>query len=238
MGWRALSSAARRALRAATEEAAMGTTGRRALCALALILCADAARAEEVSSAPKPGTFMMFEADFGYGVGAAFAENPGGLATGLTFGVGGKPKGWPLRFFGIARVGWGFLEGTVDAGVEHAVLERSVFNWGFGLRVIAPIANRFRLWVDTTLGGLQGESTATLAGGAERIASNDGSFLVEFGVGLQYRIHLNFSIGVRMDIAIPTGLESFDPMVETAGLSSDEAGLANLDWTLNATLHF
>ncbi len=216
----------------------MGTTGRLVLCTAALILLAEVARADEDMPAPKPGTFMMFEADFGYGLGAAFAENPGGLAAGLTFGAGGKPRGWPLRFFGIARAGWAFLEGTVEAGVERSVLERSVFSWGFGLRVIAPIANRFRLLVDTTLGGLQVESTATLAGGAERIASNDGSFLVEFGLGLQYRVHLNLSIGLRMDIAIPTGLETFDPMVETAGLSSGEAGIANLDWTLNVALHF
>ena len=25
------------------------------------------------------------------------------MATGVTIGAGGKPKGWPLRFFGIAR---------------------------------------------------------------------------------------------------------------------------------------
>jgi len=181
---------------------------------------------------------MLAEVDVGYGLGAAFAEDPDGFATGVTLGVGGKPKGWPLRFFGIARLSFATLSGSVDSGLEHSEVERDVCNWSFGLRVIAPIANRFRFLVDTTLGGTQVESGATLGGGAERIESDDGSFLVEFGLGVQYRLHYNFSVGARMDIAIPTGLETFDALAQAAGASSDDAGMANLGWTLSATLHF
>lgn len=216
----------------------MGTASRMALCALATFVSGGVANAEEPRKEARPGAFMMAEVDFGYGLGAAFAEDPDGFATGVTLGIGGKPKGWPLRFFGIARLCFASLSGAIDSGLEHSEIERDVFNWSFGLRVIAPIANRFRFLVDTTLGGTQVQSTATLGGGAEQIESDDGSFLVEFGLGLQYRLHYNFSIGARMDVAIPTGLETFDALAETAGASSADAGMANLGWTLSATLHF
>lgn len=215
----------------------MGRAFQLALCALATVASAPVG-AQEPERALQPGTFLMAELHFGYGLGGAFAESSGGLASGITLGAGGKPRGWPLRFFGIARLGWTSLEGDVDNGLERSVIERDVFDWSFGLRVIAPITNRFRFLADTTIGGTQVESTATLGGGAERIASNDGSFLFAIGLGLQYRLHYNFSIGARMDIAIPTGLETFDALAETAGASSADAGMANLDWTLTATLHF
>lgn len=215
----------------------MGITSKLALIALASSM-AQQSVAREVRHDSRPGTFMLAEVDFGYGLGEAFAEGPDGFATNLTLGAGGKPKGWPLRFFGIARIGWWSLSSDVDNGLEASLIEREVFNWSFGLRVIAPIVSRLRLIVDTTLGGTQVESFATLGSGAERIGVSDGSFLVAFGVGLQYRLHYNFSIGARMDIAMPTGLETFDVIAEMAGIDSRDAGAANLDWTLSATLHF
>ncbi len=216
----------------------MGSGYRTALCALATVASAGQASAVEPRQEQRPGTFLMAEVHLGYGLGGAFAESPDGIASGITFGAGGKPRGWPLRFFGIARFGWASLEGEVDSGLERSVIERDIFDWSFGLRVIAPITNRFRFLADTTIGGTRVDSSAVLGGGAERIDSSDGSFLVEIGLGLQYRLHYNFSIGARMDIAIPTGLEVFDALAETAGASSDDAGMANLDWALSATLHF
>lgn len=199
---------------------------------------AASARADEGRRDPRPGTFFLLEAGLGYELGTAFAEAPGGLHTGVTLGVGGKPKGWPLRLFGIMRLGWAGLSGDVVTALERSTIERDVFDWSFGLRVIAPITGRLRFIADTTLGGTQVESRATLGGGAERIASDDGSFLVAFGFGLQYRLHYNFSVGARMDVALPTGLASFDQLAEAAGARSEDAGLANLGWSVSATLHF
>jgi hypothetical protein len=197
-----------------------------------------AAWAGEPTRRARPGTFFFAEAGLGFGLGEAFAEGPSGLATGFTLGAGGKPKGWPLRFFGIARFAWSELDADIDSGLERSQIERSVIDWSFGLRVIAPISGRLRFLVDTTLGGLHVESDAILGGGAERITSDDASFLVAFGLALQYRLLYNFSLGARMDIAIPTGLESFDALAEAAGASSANAGVANLGWTITATLHF
>lgn len=214
------------------------TQGLGVLVTLLLVAHSVPTQAGEPRHGSRPGTFMLAEADLGYGLGEAFAEGPDGLAGHLTFGAGGKPRGWPLRFFGIARLGWAGLAGDVDSGFERSRIKRDVFSYAFGLRVIAPIVGRLRFIADTTLGGMHVESQATLGGGAERIESDDGSFLVAFGLGLQYRMHYHFSIGVRMDIAMPTGLETFDALAEVAGADSREAGVANLDWTLGATLHF
>ena len=206
--------------------------------ALAVIATSASVAHAEASRDPRPGTFFLAEAGLGYGLGEAFAEAPDGIGVAVVLGAGGKPKGWPLRFYGIARLAFADLSARIDDGLERSEVSRAVFDWSFGLRIIAPISGRLRFLVDTTFGGTQVESEATLGGGAERIASDDGSFLIAFGLGLQYRLHYNFSIGARMDIAIPTGLESFDALAEAAGARSSDAGVANLDWALTATLHF
>lgn len=186
----------------------------------------------------RPGTFLLAEVGAGYGLGEAFAEGPSGLATGVTVGAGGKPKGWPLRFFGIMRLGWASLDADVSTALERSSISRDVFEYAFGLRIIAPIEGRLRLVSDVTIGGAEVTSEATIGQGAERIASDDASFVVGFALGLQYRLHYNFSLGARMDLAIPTSFDSFDALAEAAGVSSDEAGFANMDWALTATLHF
>jgi len=194
--------------------------------------------AEDRPQNPRPGTFFLVEADVGFGLGEAFAESPSGLVTGLTLGFGGKPKGWPLRFFGIMRLSWSDLRARIDDGLERSAIERAIFEWSLGLRVIAPLKDRLRFLADTALGLADIRSRASLGGGAERIGSDDSSFVVTFGLGLQYRLHYNFSLGARMELVIPTGLAPFDALAETAGASSSDAGMANLSWVLAATLHF
>ena len=90
-----------RAFDTAVQEVIVARAGRKLL--MALLLLAGMARgawAEQTRREPRPGTFFLLEAGLGYGVGEAFAESPDGLTTGVTLGFGGKPKGWPLRFFG------------------------------------------------------------------------------------------------------------------------------------------
>lgn len=195
-----------------------------------IVLPGVAARAE-------PGTYFLIEGDAGYEIGGAFPEGPDGWARGITIGAGAKPKGWPLRFFGIASFSWADLEGAVDGSAEGAVIERDTFTWAMGLRVIAPIAARLRAIVDTTLGSTAVESTATLGRGAERIVSRDDGFTVGIRLGLQWRLHYRVSLGARMDLILPTGLASFDPLAEAAGVSSGDAGAANAAFGLSATFH-
>ncbi|MFO0746830.1 MAG: hypothetical protein U1F43_14330 [Myxococcota bacterium] len=184
-----------------------------------------------------PGTFMIVEGDLGYAMGEAFPEAPTGLATGITLGAGGKPKGWPLRFYGVLNLDWESLTSDVTSPGERSSLTRDTFAWSLGLRVIAPIRNRLRFFSEVTLGGYSVASTSTLGGGAEQLSSDDGSFLVRFAAGLQWRFNMWFSLGARIDLKVPTGLQSFDAIAEAAGASSSNAGISNVGFGLTATFH-
>lgn len=201
----------------------------------ALLISLGIAGAQEVRA--EPGTYFLIEGDGGYEIGGAFAEGPDGWARGITIGAGAKPKGWPLRFFGIASFSWADLEGAVEGSAEGAVIERDAFKWSLGLRVIAPIAERLRAIVDTTLGSILVDSTAILGRGAERIASRDEGFFVGVRIGLQWRLHYRASVGARFDLTLPTGLSGFDPLAEAAGARSGDAGSANAAFGLTATFH-
>jgi len=191
----------------------------------------------EGSALARPGTFLIAEGGVGFGLGEAFPEAPSGVAGGVTLGVGGKPKGSPLRFYGVLNFGWGSYSGDVTSRVEHATITRDTFTWSAGLRVISPIYRRLRLFGEATLGGLAVTSEGRLGGGSELVRGDDGSFLVGFATGLQWRFNLAFSLGARVDLTIPTSLEGFDPIAEMAGAPSANAGLGNLGFGLTATFH-
>ncbi|MCC6624698.1 MAG: hypothetical protein IT385_25840 [Deltaproteobacteria bacterium] len=185
----------------------------------------------------KPGTFLIAEGEVGFGLGDAFPEGPTGIVGGVTLGAGGKPRGSPLRFYGVLNLGWASYSGEVDSPIETATIERDTFAWSAGLRVISPIVRRLRFFAEATLGGYAVTTEGRLGGGAELVRADDGSFLVGFAAGLQWRFNLAFSLGARFDLAVPTSLESFDPIAEAAGAASSAAGFANLGFGLTATFH-
>lgn len=184
-----------------------------------------------------PSTIFIGEAWGGYSFADAFPESPTGPTAGVTVGLGGRPRGLPIRFYGIANLGFSRLDATRREPFDHATVTRDVFAWSFGLRTLAPLVDKLRVFADFAVGGFHVASAAVLDEGAERIESHDGSFLITIGVGLQYRPFANFSIGARAEMAIPTGLETFDPLAEVAGFNSDAAGAANANILLTATLH-
>ena len=155
----------------------------------------------------------------------------------VTLGAGGKPKGMPLRFYGILNLGWAALETDQTSATERAVVRRDTFAWSAGLRIYVPIASRLRFFADVTFGGFAVETEALLGGGTERLTSDDGSFLVSFAAGIQWRFTRWFSLGARIESLIPTGLDSFDPIAEAAGAASADAGIANYGFSLTATIH-
>lgn len=202
--------------------------------ALALVLLSSTVGA---TAAAAPGTFFFIEGGVGLGLGEAFPEGSTGLATGLTLGAGGKPRGWPLRFYGVLNLDWAGLSADFQSPSERSTIERQTFGWSVGLRVIAPVVQRLRFVAETSFGALAVDGTASLGGGAEVVSVSDSSFLVHFVAGLQWRFNLWFSAGLKCDLQIPTGLRSFDPLAEAAGASSSDGGIANLGLGLTATLH-
>lgn len=201
---------------------------------LALVMCTVVGGSVR---AAEPATWFIVEGGLGYGMGEAFAEAPTGITTGVTLGFGGKPKGWPLRFYGIVNLGWGSYDGQVESDVDRSTIERSTFSYSAGLRILAPIYRRLRFLSEVTIGGFAVASEASLANGAERVVADDGSFLVGFAAGLQWRFNLWFSLGARIELQIPTGLDAFDPIAESAGAPSSDAGVSNVGFGLTATFH-
>ncbi|PKN55592.1 MAG: hypothetical protein CVU56_20330 [Deltaproteobacteria bacterium HGW-Deltaproteobacteria-14] len=205
--------------------------------ATALILLASVWAWPGVDAHAAPGTIMIVEGQAGYTMGSVFSEGPDGFGARVTLGVGGKFKGWPTRFYGIANITTASLGGTIGSGIDRAETSRSWFSYSFGIRMLSPVARNLRFLADISLGRALVDSSATVLAGSERYQTQDDALLVEIGVGLQYRLALNVSIGARVDVAIPTNLDSFDLLGELAGSPSTDGGLMNPSFLLTVTLH-
>jgi len=203
---------------------------------LAALVAAPAGQAS-AKQAAKRGSIFIVEGHAGYTLGSVFAEDPAGFGARLTLGVGGKFKGWPTRFYGIVNFSTAALTGTYGAGIDRAETERSWFGWSVGLRMLSPIARNLRFLTDLSIGQAKVDSEATILAGSERYRTEDDGLPVEIGVGLQYRLTFNFSLGARIDVAIPTNLDSFDLLGELAGAPSGAGGLMNPSFLITATLH-
>jgi len=203
----------------------------------ALLLVAGACAGTTRDAHAAPGTIFIVEGQGGYTIGSVFSEGPDGFGGRLTLGVGGKFKGWPTRFYGIVNITSASLSGTVGSGIDRATTSRSWFAWSVGLRMLTPVALHLRFLADVSLGRAMVGSDATLLAGGERYHTDDDALLVEMGMGLQYRFTLNFALGVRVDVAIPTNLDSYDLLGELAGSASSDGGLMNPSFLLTATIH-
>ena len=184
-----------------------------------------------------PSTIFIAEAQVGYTLGSLFPESPDGLAGRLTLGAGGKFRGLPTRFYGIVSLGTASLTGTSGDALDRATTSRSWTSWSIGVRLLSPIAENLRVLGEVALGRAIVESQAVIRTGSDRYDVDDDALLVELAIGLQYRIALNFSIGARAELAIPTNLDEFDLVSEMAGGSSQDGGLMNPSLYLTLTLH-
>lgn len=189
------------------------------------------------AKAPKRGTIFLGEAEFGYAAGCAFAEQPDGVGGRVTVGAGGKLKGFPTRFYGTISFTYAEYSGDVKSSLHRAETSRSWMAWTAGLKTLTPIAGRLRLLLGLGLGGAMVDSLAEMNGGVERLRSDDSTFLIEVGVGLQYRLNLHVSLGARADLAFPVTLEEFDVLAETNGVPSSEAVPINPSALATLTVH-
>jgi hypothetical protein len=201
------------------------------------IFCLAITAVGAASAESRPGTFLIAEGGAGFSVGDAFAESPSGYATRLTFGGGGKFVNFPTRFYGVVNLTLAGYSGTVGSGALQAETDRSWFAWSAGLRTLTPIARNLRVLFELSMGRASVSSEAVLGGGRERFKTEDASFLVEVGAGIQYRFAYRFSIGIRADLAIPTSLDEFDVLAELAGAKSGSAGSMNPSALATLTLH-
>ncbi len=186
---------------------------------------------------PSP-SYWLAELDLGWGAGAAFPESPDGLKTGIALGVGGSPGGSPLRFHLMLHLDFQELSGDALSRLEPTSIERSLVQTTVGMRLGAMFSSRARGFIEIGLGHLFVATRAELGGGSERFEQSDDSFVLQFALGAQYRLHHYFSLGLRMDMSMPTGLMAFDPLAEMAGADGTDGGAINFDWALTTTFHF
>ena len=189
-----------------------------------------------VGPAKARGPLFIAEAQLGYTTGGVFAEQPNGFGGKLTFGLGGKFSGFPVRLYGVLKLGLGAFEGSVRTSLHYSDTTRSWFGWSAGARALIPLGP-IGFVMDVGLGTAAVKSTAELNGGRESLQTSDSAFLIEFGGGLQYRFVRYLSVGVRLDVDFPVGLESFDFLAEASGVRSSEAGAANLSVLATITVH-
>jgi len=185
---------------------------------------------EQAASPARPkrsqrGTHFIGEARVG-----ATLDRAGTLAYGGVLGVGG-------RWYGLPPI---YLIGAIDhsstgrATRDGIAFERlSLTRVGAGLRLYVPIAGPFRLMGDITVGAAS--THASYEDGTTRVSEDVWLAYTELGVGPQFRVLPQLSLGARASIAFvdPSGLERGGPA------SAWESDLTQRTTALGTvTLHF
>ena len=156
--------------------------------------------ATEPEPAPKrrkrtrPGTFFLGE----LGAGALFGPDGGRMVAGA-FGVGGKWRGFPPRFYLIGEleaVGGMSRQGYYEDGTPLQD-ELSMFAMGLGLRMYIPLAGPLRLLTEATGGSVKLTAREVSDAGVFEESINRGYFAV--GIGPQVRVLHHLSLGARFE---------------------------------------
>jgi hypothetical protein len=149
----------------------------------------------------------------------------------LLFGGGGKPRGTPLRIYGIGELS--FAQEMPAIAVRAPTVrsdQRSYFGLSAGVRLYLPIAGDLRLFFDA-LGGASYNS-AELGTAAVQLDESDWYVQGALAAGLQYRLAQPLSLGLRVK-----WIASDDPLSDVR----ERLGLSNaFPWTtaVSATWHF
>ena len=159
------------------------------LVAMALVWSFDArdARAGD-------GTYFALEVDGGAAFGLGTDQERPGYSAGVSLGLGGRPGGMPIRLYILAAYNRNNLE--VDGSVFD--LDRTVNSLLFGPRVIVPLFAGLRLFCEALLGPAWVSSKLEAVSGHASIEQDtETRFAYSLGVGLQYRILENLSLGIK-----------------------------------------
>jgi len=199
---------------------------------LAGLLGAHAANAQEIPCSagpcvkpPQPGTHFIAELNGG----GSFAGSAGPTVGGVV-GVGGKLRGFPLRFYLIAELAYSSVaqNGTLSSGALDFHEERSYRDLALGLRVYAPVYGPLRLFVDA-MGGGSHVAALVERDGLTALSSRNWTGMGLLAAGLQLRLFHHLAIGLRAKVVLAGG-DALDGLrevlsVETPTRTSATAGL-------------
>jgi hypothetical protein len=173
---------------------------------------------------PQPGTHFIAEINGG----GSFTGNVG-PAVGGVLGVGGKLRGFPLRFYLIGELSWASVssEGTLPSGSLAFREERSYRDLALGLRIYVPVYGPLRLFVDAMGGGSHAAALMEREG-LSTLSTNDWNAVGLLASGVQVRLFHHLSIGLRARVVLGgDNLEGLRQLVgtDTPTRTSMTAGL-------------
>lgn len=153
-----------------------------------------------------------------------------GSALQALLGVGGKPRGFPLRFYLVGEVGYSSIE-QISRGVDGGAIQdlRGSLDLAAGLRIYWPVLGSLRLFVDGLLGVSRVDATLHHQG-FRSLHSNDFYLAGIMAGGVQYRLIRSLSLGLRLRVTLAEdGLA--EPRRALLGSSSTRTSLTGgLTW--------
>jgi len=146
----------------------------------------------------RPGTHFLAEVNGGGTLGGNL-----GLAVEGVVGVGGKFRGFPLRFYLVTEVA--YASTSQDGALAGPSLgfseERSYRDLALGLRTYVPIFGPVRLFLDLMGGG--SHVAATLErDNLYTLSASDWFGMGQFAGGIQLRVLHHLSVGMRYKLVL------------------------------------
>jgi hypothetical protein len=131
------------------------------------------------------------------------ADDGAGFESGVLFGVGGKFKGFPPRFFLYFRSSYSFFGGDTFVNDDNTTdsIHRSYTRLTGGLRVIIPLFSNLRMNLEIG-GGKIFAYEQQHSDGMQLGSYEDSMSILELGAGLNYRIFHWLSAGLMTNYAI------------------------------------
>lgn len=149
------------------------------------------------------GTHFVLELTTGLGESAYRDESPG-LTAGVAFGTSFKLTFLPVRWYILANVAGrnAYTDGSLG-GVDYN-LDRRELDLYLSQRLVLPIYGSIRAYGEVGLG--QRFTTQTLSRPAlGSLSETNNTLLLVGALGLQARLHENFSVGLRAEVAPLSG---------------------------------
>jgi len=122
-----------------------------------------------------------------------------GMANSLVLGFGGKLRRVPIiRLYVTGQVGYDLYDTRRTRVAADALTRQGDLIYAFGPRLYLAFNQRARLLFDVMLGGYWGRSEWTL-NNIETYEAEDHGLAFIAGIGFQYRLLRNLSLGLRLD---------------------------------------
>lgn len=163
-----------------------------------------------------------------------------GMANSLVLGFGGKLRRVPIiRLYITGQVGYDLYDTRRTRAAADALTNEGDLIYAFGPRLYLAFNQRARLLFDVMLGGYWGRSEWTL-NNMETYKVDDQGLAFITGVGFQYRLLRNLSLGLRLDRCEFFGRINRRNLAASLGFSEtrSEALLARTRLGLTVTAHF